>query len=159
MNTRQLGRGFTISTVALLGLLLSNALFSAERADRVGSMGPVPKAECGPNDSTESGLQGQTTSGERAVVNGHTDSERGYNCNLELVGKFQGEGAFSQDGPSYFGHCAYMATENNSQQAHPGIVVIDVSDARNPRPTAYLAETKAGLSGGPRAACGVVTKR
>ena len=49
MNTRQLGRGFTISTVALLGLLLSNALFSAERADRVGSMGPVPKAECGPS--------------------------------------------------------------------------------------------------------------
>src|SRR5262249_53447791 len=116
------------------------------RANEVGSMGPVPKAVCGRSDHAESGLQGQTTSAERAVVNGHTDSERGYNCNLELVGKFQGEGAFSQDGPSYFGRCAYMATENNPQQARPGIVVIDVSDPRNPRPTAYLAETKAGLN-------------
>ena len=146
MNTRQLGRGFTISTVALLGLLLSNALFSAERADRVGSMGPVPKAECGPNDSTESGLQGQTTSGERAVVNGHTDSELGYNCNLELVGQFRGEGAFSQNGPAYFDHCAYMSTENNPSQQHPGVVVIDVSDPTNPRPTAYLNDTAAGLN-------------
>jgi len=79
-------------------------------------------------------------------VNGHTDSELGYNCNLELVGQFQGEGAFSQDGPAYFDHCAYMATENNAQQQHPGVVVIDVSDPTNPQPTAYLAETKAGLN-------------
>ena len=87
-------------------------------------MGPVPKAQCGPSDRTESGLQGQTTSAERASG----DSERGYNCNLELVGQFRGEGAFSQDGPAYFDHCAYMATENDPQQEHPGVVVIDVSD-------------------------------
>ena len=57
-------------------------------------MGPVPKAECGPSDHTVTGLQGQTTSWER--MSG--DSTRGYNCNLELVGQFKGEGAFSQDG-------------------------------------------------------------
>jgi len=153
IGKQRLIRGFAVSTVSLLGLLLSCSIFSAgpgndegRRANEVGSMAPVPKAVCGRSDHTESGLQGQTTSAERAVVNGHTDSERGYTCNLELVGKFQGEGAFSQDGPAYFKHCAYMATENNPQQAHPGIVVIDVSDARNPRPTAYLAETKAGLN-------------
>jgi hypothetical protein len=59
-------------------------------------MGPVPKAQCGPSDRIEGGLQGQTTSQERASG----DSERGYNCNLELVGQFRGEGAFSQDGSS-----------------------------------------------------------
>jgi hypothetical protein len=64
----------------------------------------------------------------------------------ELVGQVRGEGAFSQDGPSYFDHCAYMATENNPQQAHPGIVVIDVSDPRNPQASAYLADTPAGLN-------------
>jgi hypothetical protein len=99
---------FAISTVLLLGLLFSNSVFAdaeGKRANEIGSMGPVPKAQCGPSDRTESGLQGQTTSKERASG----DSERGYNCNLELVGQFRGEGAFSQDGPSYFAHCAYMA--------------------------------------------------
>ena len=133
---------FAISTALLLGLLFNNSDFAeAERANEIGSTGPVPKAQCGPSDRTESGLQGQTTSQERASG----DSERGYRCNLELVGQFRGEGAFSQDGPSYFDHCAYMATENNPRQAHPGIVVIDVSDPRNPQATAYLADTPAGL--------------
>ena len=119
---------FAISTVLLLGLWFSNSAFAqAGGANEVGSTGPVPKAQCGPSDRTESGLQGQTTSQERASG----DSERGYRCNLELVGQFRGEGAFSQDGPSYFDHCAYMATENNPLQAHLGIVVIDVSDPTN----------------------------
>jgi hypothetical protein len=147
MNERHVARAFAISTVSVVGLLLSGSILSADlagdrgrRANEVGSMGPVPKAECGPADHTESGLQGQTTSWERSSG----DSQRGYNCNLELVGQFKGEGAFSQDGPSYFDHCAYMATEDDPMQAHPGIVVIDVSDPRNPRATAYLDETAAG---------------
>ena len=144
MHKGPLGNRFTISTVLLLGLFLSNSAFAAggKLANEIGSMGPVPKAQCGPSDRTESGLQGQTTSKERASG----DSELGYNCNLELVGQFRGEGAFSQDGPSYFDHCAYMATENNPLQAHPGVVVIDVSDPRKPQATAYLADTPAGLN-------------
>src|SRR5215813_10825848 len=145
MNKQRLVSGFAISTLSLLALLLSNSAFAADggrRANEIGSMGPAPKAECGPADHTERGLQGQTTSQERASG----DSQRGYSCNLELVGQFRGEGAFSQNGPSYFGHCAYMATENNPMQAHPGIVVIDVSDPRNPKATAYLADSPAGLN-------------
>jgi len=109
---------------------------------QVGLMAPAPKAQCGASDHTESGLQGQTTSLERSSG----DSQHAYNCNLRLVGQFQGEGAFSQDGPAFFGHCAYMATENRAQQAHPGVVVIDASDPTNPRATAYLSETRAGLN-------------
>jgi hypothetical protein len=116
MHKGPLGSRFAISTVLLLGLLLSNSDFADAQgnpANELGSMGPVPKAQCGPSDRTESGLQGQTTWKERASGG----SELGYNCNLELVGQFRGEGAFSQNGPSYFGHCAYMATENKPQQA------------------------------------------
>ena len=149
MKKQPLISGFAIASLSLLGLVLSNSIFSADfgspggrRANEVGSMGPVPKAECGPSDRTESGLQGQTTTEERASG----DSEGGYNCNLELVGQFRGEGAFSQDGPAYFKHCAYMATENDPEQEHPGVVVIDVSDPRNPVATAYLDETAAGLN-------------
>src|SRR3984893_3606189 len=57
-----------------------------------------------------------------------------------------GGGGLSQDGPAYFEHCVYISTENNPMQAHPGIVVIDVSDPTNPRATAYLADTPAGLN-------------
>src|SRR6185503_7947466 len=66
--------------------------------------------------------------------------------NLELVGQFRGEGSFSQDGPAYIDHCAYMVTENDPLQQHPGVVVIDVSDPTNPRATAYLDDTPAGLN-------------
>src|SRR3974377_2316384 len=86
-------RRFAISTVLLLGLLFSNSAFAdagGKRANEIGSMGPVPKAQCGPSDRTESGLQGQTTSEERASG----DSGLRYNCNLELVGQFRGRGPF-----------------------------------------------------------------
>ena len=121
MTKQELVKAFAIATVALLGMLPSNSLFSAD----------VPKAHCGRFDWTESGLQGQTTTWERESG----DSEGGYNCNLELVGQFRGEGAFSQDGPAFLDQCAYYATENDPLQQHPGVVVIDVSDPRHPRPT------------------------
>jgi len=108
MRKRLLAGEIAISTVLLLAVLLGSAAF-ADAKNEIGSMGPVPKAQCGPSDRAESGLQGQTTSEERASGG----SELGYNCNLALVGHFRGEGAFSQDGPSYFDHCVYMATENN----------------------------------------------
>src|SRR5712671_4052259 len=69
MNKQRLIRGFAISTVGLLGLLLSNSILSDDqgngggrRAHEAGLMGPAPKAVCGRSDHTESGLQGQTTS-------------------------------------------------------------------------------------------------
>src|ERR1044072_8291178 len=127
-------RGFAIATVALLGLLLGTSIVLA---------GAVPKANCGPLDRTESGLQGETTQEERFSG----DSELGYNCNLELVGKEpQGafEGAYSQDGPAYAGDCAYYGTDNvTPQQQHLGVRVIDASDPRHPRVTAYLDDTAA----------------
>ena len=94
MNKQRLVGGFVLSTVTLLGLLLSDSIFAdagGRRATEVGSMGPVPKAQCGPSDHTESGLQGETTAWERSSG----DSLLGYNCNLELVGRFKGEGLFA----------------------------------------------------------------
>ena len=87
----------TVLSAAALAILAFSGGALAASVTQIPGMGPVPKAQCGRSDWTESGLQGQTTSWERASG----DSERGYNCNLELVGQFQGEGAFSQDGPAY----------------------------------------------------------
>ena len=94
--------------------------------------GPVPKAHCGPHDRTESGLQGSTTLAER--FGGATD--RGFNCNLELVGQTQGEGTSWQ--MAWFGDCAYYDTANSPQQQHFGVVVVDVADPRHPKPVNYI---------------------
>jgi hypothetical protein len=92
----------------------------------------VPKADCGSNDRVETGLQGQTTPAERdsGAVN------EAFNCNLEPVGQFQGEGAGY--GFAWFDDCAYYDTANTPQQQHRGTVVVDVSDPRHPQAIAYL---------------------
>ena len=83
---------FAIAAVALPGLLLSASIALAKEVS--GPLtGSVPRAVCGPGDHTESGLQGQTTPQERFSG----DSERAYNCNLQLVGQDQGKGNYSQD--------------------------------------------------------------
>jgi len=136
-----------MKTVALLTLLgVALVASSQSRSPQGATAQPVPsaaavsKATCGRMDRTETGLQGQTTPDERSSGK----SEGGYNCNLELVGQFQGEGAFSQDGPAFLDNCAYYATENRSGQKHAGVVVLDVSDPRHPQATAYLDDTPAG---------------
>src|SRR5215475_7114880 len=109
MNKQELVRLFGAATVALPGLLFSASIASAQATPSDGFPGSVPEAICGPTDHTESGLQGETTEEERFSG----DSERAYNCNLELVGEEpqdEFEGAFSQDGPAYAGHCAYYGT-------------------------------------------------
>jgi hypothetical protein len=121
MNKKALAGAFAIATVAC-----SNT--------ESPWTGPVPKATCRPGDRTESGLQGQTTPQERSSGG----SLAGYNCNLDLVGQFQGEGAKSQGGPAYSDACAYYDTNNNSFQQHRGVVVVDASDPQNPRASAYL---------------------
>ena len=68
----------------------------------------VPKATCGPLDRPETGLQGQTPLADRQ--SGATT--QAYNCNLEKVGQFEGEGASWQ--LTWFDDCAYYDTANNN---------------------------------------------
>ena len=79
-------------------------------------------------------MQGETTRQER--LSG--DSEKGYNCNLELVGQFRGEGTKSQGALAWSDHCAYYTTTNNPLQEHRGTIVLDVSDPAHPRVSTYL---------------------
>jgi len=136
---------------ALLCSLLAAAIPSAAgtgaggkhaTAGHVPWTGPVPKAHCGPGNHIEAGLQGQTTIEER--ISG--DSERAYNCNLQLVGQHTGQGTYSQDGPAYAGNCAYYGTDNDiPQQTHHGVTVVDASNPKHPRVTAYLDNTSSAL--------------
>src|ERR1051325_7689021 len=148
MNRQEIVKAFASAAIALPSLLLGASMTASYQtpggqipnAPPAPCTTPVPKATCSRMDRTETGLQGQTTPDERSSGR----SERGFNCNLELVGQFQGEGAFSQDGPAFLDNCAYYATENRSGQKHAGVVVLDVSDPAHPQPTAYLDDTPAG---------------
>jgi hypothetical protein len=140
MKKAQLVGAFAIAAVASLGLSLSSST-AGEKSEPVPWTKPVPRAECSPGDRTESGLQGQTTPAER--FSGH--SQGGYNCNLELVGQHRGEGTWSQKGPAYLDHCAYYGTDSNASMQHRGVTVVDASDPRNPRVTAYLDDTSSML--------------
>src|SRR5947207_5267731 len=142
MNKQELVRLFAVATVALPGLSLSASIALAQPASD-GFPGSVPKAICGPGDHTESGLQGQTTPQERFSG----DYKRAYNCNLELVGQYQGEGNYSQDGPAYFGDCAYYGTDRvTNLQQHLGMTVIDASDPQHPVASEFLDNTPAALA-------------
>ena len=93
---------------------------------------PVPKATCGPSDRIET-VQGQTTLAERFAPG----PAKAFNCNLELVGQFEGEGA-SALGLDALDDCAYFSISNNPATQHPGVAVIDVSSSSQPAAITYL---------------------
>src|SRR5438477_3031081 len=143
MNKQELVKLFTVATAAVPGLLLSASIASAQVISSDGFPASVPKAICSAGDHTESRLQGETTQQERFSG----DSERAYNCNLELVGQedqdtFQG--AYSQDGPAYYDVCAYYG--NDRPDTGQGIKVIDASDPAHPVVSAHLTDTPAALN-------------
>src|SRR5262245_7302684 len=114
--------------LAVLSVAGSGALLTAQRSSE-GSKGgadvsrsdpwqkPVPKAQCGKGDRVATGLQGQTSLAER--MSGAMASS--FNCNLELVGQYQGEGANYQ--MAWFDECAYYGTSRRDELRNKGVVV------------------------------------
>jgi len=116
----------------------------------------VPKANCGPSDRPETALQGQVPAAMRAA------GFKGFNCNLELVGQSRGNGAnwqttqFKQrargegednddrddEGRKGSRVCGYHGTASPALSAPGrtqfGVPVLDLTDPRAPKPTAYL---------------------
>lgn len=117
--------GVIIGTVEVILSILPHSVLGSE------TMRQVTKATCGPQDRTES-IQGQTTLVERFSP----EPAKAFNCNLELVGQFEGEGAGAD--VEAFENCAYYSTAPNPMMKHPGVVVLDVSDSRRPKPTDTL---------------------
>jgi len=99
----------------------------------------VPKAVCGLDDHPETGLQGQVPAALRAT------GFRGFNCNLQLIGQFRGEGANWQTTEFRDEHhhiCAYHGTASptfsTANRTNLGVRVIDVTDPDDPTATTYL---------------------
>jgi hypothetical protein len=128
---------FQISRIFGLSLMVCVVLLSVKPPAanaQTPSLGPVPTPSCRPGDRTEQGVDGQLTTAERSSG----ASTKAYNCNLAIVGQYQGQGAGHQ--LMWYGHCAYVTTEGfeAGQRGvppliHPGIQVLDVSDMRHLR--------------------------
>lgn len=88
----------------------------------------VPRANCGPGSSPETGLQGQVPLEDR--INGR--SQLGYQCNLERIGQYQGEGATWVN--PFYRNCAYMGTSFGgiATKKSQGVQVVDLTDPRRP---------------------------
>lgn len=96
----------------------------------------VDQANCRPGDQVETGLQGDVPLEDRRSRR----STAGYNCNIDLVGQYQGLGA-GPVSPTYE-NCAYIASTFPTNLFGPdaGVHVVDVSDPVNPVRTAVLTE-------------------
>src|SRR5205085_4454454 len=112
---------------ALLAAALSAAIAGSVHA-------ALPHATCrnGNTDRPESGMSGETTAAE--ISSGA--NKLGFNCNIDLVGQYQGEGASWQ--LTDWKNCAYFDQRKGSNLAHPGTVVVDVTDPAHPVATDWL---------------------
>ena len=140
--TKVIGTPLKAVMVALCCAGLASAGKPGSDAGPTGSL-VVPKpVACGPNDKPEAALQGQVPAAMRAA------GFKGFNCNLELVGQFKGNGAnwqttqFKQEVAGGVRHCGYHGTASPRLslpgRTQFGVPVLDLTDKRNPAPTAYL---------------------
>jgi hypothetical protein len=129
--------GVALATVLAAGCgVVTESSKAQEAAAPEAWQQPVPRPACGPEDDTESNLQGQVPAQDRMTGR----SLQGYNCNLELAAQHAGEG--SGISFAWYEDCAYMAAAGNNgfvnnptprpTQTNPGVQVIDVADPANP---------------------------
>lgn len=118
------------SSVLSLGVILA---FSCQFSIAVGEepIHSVSRASCGAGERAES-VQGETTLAERFAPG----PSKAYNCNLELVGQFDGEGTSAD--MRVFEPCVYYPIAPYPQVQKRGVAVLDISESGNPKGTAYL---------------------
>jgi len=108
-----------------------------EGADAVAVFeGPVPKASCGAGSRPEPDLQGRVPIEDRESGR----SQEGYECNLELKGQDQNQGASWQF--AWYEDCGYYGTVftggNSPVNPNMGVQVVDVSNPEAPARTRNL---------------------
>jgi hypothetical protein len=89
------------------------------------------KATCRPGDRVETGLQGEVPTEDRVSKR----SALGYNCNIDMIGKYQGNGAGITS--TSYKNCVYVGS---TWPYTTGVQVVDASDPVHPVQTDLLTE-------------------
>ena len=127
---------------ALFAIAVTLATMSAAAASAATHYFPdiseksVARAECGPGDLPERGLQGDVSAEDRN--SGRT--RLGYRCNMAEVGHVRGSGGGIVS--ATFDHCSYTGSlfPGTNLVPQPGVQVVDVANPRNPRIVGSLTE-------------------
>ena len=142
MKCTRLSRPATAGLLAVACIALMSADGTAKKPGSDSVPFAVPRATCGPNDNPETALQGQVPAALRAT------GFHGFNCNLELIGQYRGEGAnwqTTQFTDKAGRRCAYHGTASPTRslpgRQQLGSRVVDITDPTNPTPTAFLTTT------------------
>ena len=96
----------------------------------------VPRADCGPGSTPETGLQGDVPAADRTSGR----STVGYTCNITRLGQYAGNGGGITS--TTFDHCSYTGSVFPASLLGPatGVQVIDASDPAHPVLTTSLTE-------------------
>lgn len=96
----------------------------------------VDPATCRDGDRVETGIQGEVPLADRKSGR----STKGYNCNVDLVGQYQGQGAGIVS--ATYKNCSYSGSTfpTNFLGPNAGVQVLDVSDPSAPKLSAVLTE-------------------
>jgi len=136
-----------ISGAVMVAIGLSSVP-SAVNAQQTPYLGNWALPTCEPGDRVETGLDGQLTIAERTSG----ASKQPYNCNLEVVGSYPGQGAGHQ--MMWHNNCVYYTTEGYTAGAEDstinplipplihngGTQVLDISDLKNPKWVGHLMD-------------------
>jgi hypothetical protein len=137
------------AAVQLSAALAFLALFSTSvhlHASNQGLVSPIAgpvatAATCGRHDRPESGVQGFDPLQDRYAAG----VPRAFNCNLDLIGQARGDGA--ELGMAITDRCIFysqnVATNVPVALEHPGIVVVDAVDPKDPKIVNHLDITGA----------------
>ncbi len=166
MMNRLVGASLKIGAV----FFSSVALLGADNGRKGGNEAPipltVPKAVCGPHDNAETALQGQVPAAMRAAgfkgFNCNLEllgQSRGNGANWQTTqfkqrvrgdddrddGDDEDDDRDGEHGNKHTRVCGYHGTASPARslpgRAQFGVPVIDLTDSRNPTPTAYLTTT------------------
>jgi hypothetical protein len=142
-------------SLSVAGTVIALAAENNESSEGGGAGLTVAKAVCGPEDSPETGLQGQVPAALRAA------GFKGFNCNLKLIGQSRNDGgnwqsaefkerrqSEARQGDAAPAHvCGYYGSQSPSlspttrDPASYGVPVVDLTDPNNPIRTGYLQTT------------------
>jgi hypothetical protein len=136
----------TMAAVALAACGGGSDNTSALREEPL-TVSKVKPADCGPGDQPETGLQGQVPAALRQGF-------QGFRCNLQLVGRYEGEGG-SWSSATFTDNagrtCTYPATAAPVRngvptgRTNPGVPVVDITNPAAPVRTTSL--TTVGMLG------------